>query len=408
MSQSSVSISTDSSPRQNQAGVFFLINLAALIGAFLVSAQIRTRLPWGNALGAEYDPVPLLFYPVLLIALLAAYGIARLSGMTPLGRTLNDRRHYRVLLLAIMIAALGALIVVPDLSQLQLIYFVVLSVITGFCVIFYPGKISVSEDRLLIGDYLRRLWDSRYLLRLWLGYNVQARYTQTILGILWIILLPLATSAVLALAFSEFLRVQIDVPYISFFLSGLVTWSLFSQGVLTGMRSILAATGLINQINFPREVLVLLALGEVLVDFLFTFAAMILINALNGIFPNIYWIYLPFLIFVLVTFTLGLMLILSCLSMLVRDIPQLVGVVLQLMFYLTPLIYPIDRIPDQFRILLLLNPLAGVIQGFRDVIVYARPPDLLTLYYPFVAGLVLLYAGYSYFKAHEEMLADVI
>ena len=110
--------------------------------------------------------------------------------------------------------------------------------------------------------------------------------------------------------------------------------------------------------------LVILALGEALVDFLFTFAAMILINVLHGIFPNIYWIYLPFLIFVLVTFTLGLMLILSCLSMLVRDIPQLtVGVVLQLMFYLTPLIYPIDRIPDQFRVLLLLKSAGGSNSG---------------------------------------------
>jgi ABC-type polysaccharide/polyol phosphate export permease len=275
-------------------------------------------------------------------------------------------------------------------------------------VVLYPGRLSISEDRLLIGDYLSRLWASRHLIRLWLGFNVQTRYSQTVLGILWIVLLPLATAAVLSLAFSQFLRVQLDVPFISFFLSGLVPWGVFNQGVLTGMRSVLAAGGLINQINFPREVLVLLALGEVVVDFLFTFAAMVVINAINGIFPNLYWLYLPFLFFVLVSFTLGLMLFLSSISMFVRDVPQLVGVALQLLFYLTPLLYPVSSIPDRFRVLLLLNPLAGLIQAFRDVIVYARPPDLLTLYYPFVAGVVLLYAGYSFFKAREESFADVL
>jgi lipopolysaccharide transport system permease protein len=385
-----------------------MLNLAVLVGAFLVSAQIRVRLPWGNPLGAGYDPVPLGFYGVLVAALGVAYASASLAAHSPFRGWFNPRRHFRVLVVAIGATLAGSLLALPDLSQLQLSYFTVLAVIIGLAVVVYPSRVSVSEDRLAVIDDLAKLWEARHLLRLWLRFNVQTRYSQTILGILWIVLLPLATSFVLALAFSQFLRVQLDVPYVVFFLSGLVHFGLFQQGVFTGMRSIIGASGLINQVNFPREVLVLLALGEALIDTLFTFAAMLIVNALHGILPNLNYVYLPFLFFVLVTFTLGLMLILSCLSMFVRDIPQLVAVVMQLLFYLTPILYPVESIPAQFRVLLLLNPIAGLIQGFRDVIVYNRPPDLVTLYYPFVIGLVLLFAGYSYFKANDEAFTDLL
>jgi lipopolysaccharide transport system permease protein len=254
--------------------------------------------------------------------------------------------------------------------------------------------------------HLSRLWKSRFLLTLWLRYNIQARYTQTILGIMWIIMMPLSTAFVLALAFSEFLRIQFAVPFVAFFLTGLLPWGLFSQGILTGTRSVVSSLGLASQVNFPREVVVLLALGESLVDMVFTFAATLVINAFYGIWPNLYYIYLPLLLFILVCVLLGLMLFLSCLSVVIRDIPQLVAVILQLLFYVTPILYPTENIPDKFRILILLNPLASLIQAFRDVILYSRAPDIATLVYPLAVGLVLLYLGYNYFKAHEEHLVD--
>jgi ABC-type polysaccharide/polyol phosphate export permease len=102
------------------------------------------------------------------------------------------------------------------------------------------------------------------------------------------------------------------------------------------------------------------------------------------------------------------MLLVSYLSVLVRDIPQLVGVILQFMFYLTPIIYPIDRIPSDYQFIFLINPLAPLIGGIRDIVIYERVPDLFSLVYPLVAGLILLYIGYTLFKANEDILADMV
>ncbi|MFN7210318.1 MAG: ABC transporter permease, partial [Aggregatilineales bacterium] len=138
----------------------------------------------------------------------------------------------------------------------------------------------------------------------------------------------------------------------------------------------------------------------------FTFLAFVVVNALNGIYPSATWLYLPPLLFILICFTLGLMFFLSSLSLMIRDIPQLAAVVMQLLFYLTPILYPVQNVPEQFRFIFIINPLGLIVQAFRDVTVYGRAPDALSLYYPLVAALTLLYMGYAYFKANESRLAD--
>lgn len=283
-----------------------------------------------------------------------------------------------------------------------------MAVIVGVLVIVLPGRFNPSSTGSDVFAALDRLAENRSLLGLWLRYNIEARYSQTILGILWIVLLPLSTAGVLALAFSQILRVGYDVPFVSFFFTALVFWGLFNNSIFNSMQALISRMGLINQVNFPREVIILVVIGEALVDLMFTFIALVIINALNGISPNIQWIYLPSLLLILVMFTLGLMFILSTMAVFVRDVPQLVSVALQLLFYLTPILYPVSAIPESFRFIVLINPIGLVLQAFRDVLIYARPPDPLSLYYPLVAAVVLLYTGYAYFKANEERLADMI
>jgi lipopolysaccharide transport system permease protein len=394
------------------ARVQYAANLLILIGAHLVAVQIRVKLPWGKWLGPEYDAQPPAIFGLLALSLAAAYGVAYVATRIPgVNRIAVQRfaitRQYRLLLVGVALSVLSVGVLLPDVSQLQLGYFAVVAAGLGLALIVWGGHLNPTHQPGELFVHLARLWRSRYLPILWLRYSIQSRYSQTALGILWIVLLPLATAAVLALAFSQFLRIQLDVPFIAFFLSALVPWGLFHQGILNGMQSLLGRMGLINQVYFPREVLVLLVLGEAIVDLCFTFAAMLVVNAISGILPNANFAYLPFLLLILGCFTLGLMLFASCLAVLVRDIPQLVAVGLQLLFYLTPIIYPIESIPDQFRVLVLLNPMASVIQAFRDVIVYNRPPDVETLYYPLVTALALLYLGYTFFKANEERLADL-
>jgi lipopolysaccharide transport system permease protein len=383
-----------------------IINLLVLVGAELVSFQLRVRLPWGNPLSTDYDGLSLWFWLSLLVAILLSQGVITFSEKVLTQKGVNSTRWLPQTMLSLLIALALIGVLLPSVSKLQMLYFGISSIVT--MAIIYVARAGALPSYKGLIYHLRRLFSHRDLLTLWLQLNIQARYTQTILGVIWIILLPLATSLVLSFAFAEVLNVKLDVPFVSFFLSAIVAWNLFNQGTLNMMRSILASLGLINQVSFPREILVLLAMGEALIDFVFTFCAMLIVNAFNGIWPNANYLYLPLIIAILLCFTTGLGFIISFLSVQIRDIPQLISVVLQLLFYLTPIIFPATRIPAQFRIFTLLNPLTSIIQSFRDIVVYNHPPDVVSLYYPLVIGILLLYTGYTFFKTHENRLADLL
>jgi lipopolysaccharide transport system permease protein len=117
---------------------------------------------------------------------------------------------------------------------------------------------------------------------------------------------------------------------------------------------------------------------------------------------------LPLIIGIQVIFILGLMFFISYLSVLVRDVPQLVNVLLQLLFYITPIIYPLETIPPDLRFWVQLNPMTALVRAFQAVTVYQKPPDMVSLYYPLVVGCVLLYMGYQFFKRYEKRLADML
>jgi lipopolysaccharide transport system permease protein len=214
---------------------------------------------------------------------------------------------------------------------------------------------------------------------------------------------------VMNIVFSELLRVSTgDAPYISFLLVGLASWGLFNQAISAGMRSILNAMGLVSQIYFPREIIVLSALGEAGVDAFIMFLTTIVIDLFVGVYPNVYFVFLPLLIVIQLAFSLGLMFIVSWLSVLVRDVPQLVSVLLQIVFYLCPIIYPTSVIPERFRPLIMLNPLAALIEAYRAAMIYNQPPHLMSLLYPGALALGFLVFGYRLFKTNEDRFADMV
>jgi ABC-type polysaccharide/polyol phosphate export permease len=256
---------------------------------------------------------------------------------------------------------------------------------------------------------IRTLSNNRALLGLWIRYNVTSRYSQTTLGILWIVILPVTTALILSFVFSYiFQNREIgDVPFIAFFLSGLMFWSFFTQGVLNGTVSIISKLGLISQVYFPREILVITKLGEALIDLVFVFVVTLVINAIVGVYPNFNFIFLPLLLGIQIAMMLGIMFFLSYLTVFVRDIQQLTTVSTQMLFYLTPIMYPLTILPAILAdVLGLLNPMAPLIDAYRDVILHNQSPDFTSLFIPLVLSIVLLYNGYMFFKANERKLAD--
>lgn len=388
-----------------KALIIYFTTLALAVGAMLIAIQTRLRIVAGKPLGDEYTAQPPALFLIMLLATAAAvaavYSLRRSSEWSRAAR-------FGSLLLTVLITGAITAAVLPDVSLLQLGYFGIFGLVLGMLTILWPPTLKLRGKPTTIFVHLRHLWENRVLLRMWVVYNVRSRYSQTILGIVWIVLLPLATSSILAFVFSRIIRVVDigNVPYVTFFLSAMVSWHWFSQGVLNGTGSLLHAMHLMTQVYFPREIVVIVRLGEAIIDFAFTFAAMVLINAVLGVWPNVNYLYLPVVFAIQLCFILGLMFFLSYITVIVRDIPQLVSVGLQLLFYMTPILYSVNTIPQELRFLVLINPLALLIDAYRTIITYNIPPDPVNLYYPAVIAGVLLYTGYVFFKANERRLAD--
>ena len=386
-----------------------MAQFAVLTGGTLLSVQLRLQVRLGQEVGSDYHAQTIFLYGLLALSVLIVHAIKTLPKQPKLIRRLISTNHpFRQYLVALVLSAGSILIFLPDISQLQVLYYVCFGCVLGMLSIALPFRMYVGKPNSSLPSDVRGVWAKRSLLLIWLSFNIQTRYSQRILGILWIVIIPISTAVVLTIAFTQFMRIQLDVPFISFYLAALIPYTIFSNGVMLSTAAITNRLGIVTQVYFPREILVLLVVGELLVDFLFTFLAMLLVNAFSGIFPNVYFLYIPFLVLIIVLISFGFMLMISSLTVLVRDIPQLISVAMQLIFFLTPVIYPIETIPERFRFFFLINPIASIIQAFRDIIVYARSPDWVSLYYPIVFAGMIMILGYATFKSIEDEMADIL
>jgi ABC-type polysaccharide/polyol phosphate export permease len=256
---------------------------------------------------------------------------------------------------------------------------------------------------------VRDLWQRKSLLNLWLWFNIEANYTDSKLGLLWVILNPLSMTLVYTIAFSELLGIRGPrggIPFVSFYLTGITLWHLFNSGVSSSSLIIQRQMSLINQAQFPREILLLSRMGEQLVEFTITFVLMLIINAFNGIWPNQMFVYLPLLLISAIAMTQGIMFIVSPISVFIRDVPQLISSALRLFFFLTPVIYPVELVPEHLRFLVLLNPVALLIEEYRRIILYAELPSINSFGYLLSLSLLILLIGFVFFKSNEDKLAD--
>jgi ABC-2 type transport system permease protein len=384
----------------------YLVDLVVVLTAYLVATYWRQELPFGKFVGFNYEWHSPKLYVTIALSLAVAYALRVALHDAPF---LRSSAHFRTLLAGIIFVCLGVTVLLPHQSTLQKGYFFLLAVVFSMLVVPIHDDPQRVERIPSLWESLKRLWTARSLLRMWVQYSVHSRYSQAILGVLWIILLPLSTAFVMSVVFSQIMRVHTgNAPFIAFFLAGSVPFSLFSQSISGGMRSILGAMGLINQIYFPREIIVVSALGEALVDAFFMFCAMLVIDALFHVLPNVDYVFLPLIIVIQIALSLGLMLLTSWLTVLIRDIPQLVSVLLQILFYLSPIIYPSNIVPHRYQFLINLNPIGLLIVAYRDIIVYDRQPDWFSLIYPAALALAVLIFGYRQFKAHEDRFADMI
>ena len=380
----------------------YLTDLALLFAAYVVAVHHRRSLPFGSRTALEgwwHDPMPLV---VIGLALAITH-----AARVPLKTSRNGR--FLAPLSAVALAAIGLSIAPEHYSRLLTIYFAGTALLFVALVVPLPGAWTIAAEQHGLGASVRKLWARRGLLRLWVLFNVRSRYAQTALGLLWVILLPLASALVMSLVFSRLMRAPVgNVPFIAFLLAGLTPWNFFRQCLGNSSRALVTSMGLMNQVYFPREIIVLATLGEALVDMSVMFGTMLVVNAIVGIWPNPWFVFLPVIILVQTIFMLGLMLILAWLGALIRDVPNLVQLALQIIFYLCAVIYPAKIVPTNYRWLITINPIAVLITAYRDIIVYDHAPNWLSLFYPAAFGVVILVYGYRLFKTKEDNVADLL
>lgn len=239
--------------------------------------------------------------------------------------------------------------------------------------------------------------------------TIKARYQQSVLGGAWAVVQPAAAAIIFSLVFTRFVPIDTSgIPYIVFSYSALVPWTLFGGSVMDMVESLVGNMNLIGKIYFPREVLpVAMGLARLL-DFAIAFAILVLLMIFYSM-PifTVYWLYLPFIILVQMLFALGLGLAGAALNVFYRDIRHLVALGLQMWLYASPIIYPVSAVPEQYRTIYFLNPMAGILTAYRDVLLYQQPPGPY-IWPAVVISLLVLAGGYWLFRRVEPRFADVV
>lgn len=258
-------------------------------------------------------------------------------------------------------------------------------------------------------DNLKTFWRYRELLYNLTSREIKARYKQSILGYFWVILNPFLQMIVMTFVFSIIARIpSLGVPYAVFLYVALLPWNFFSTSLLSSVNSLVGNSSLITKIYFPREILVYATVAAKIIDVLLASTVLILFMIYFNIPVRISIVWVPFIFLIQLIFTLGLSLILSAFNLFYRDVQYLLNLVVLLWMYLTPVIYPVEMVPDQYRFILSLNPMAVFINAYRQVILGGSQPNLYSLGIGAVFALCIFLLGFSLFKKLEGVFSDVV
>jgi len=256
---------------------------------------------------------------------------------------------------------------------------------------------------------LRELLAYRELLITWVGRDLKVRYKQSLMGAAWAILQPLSATIIFAIIFSRFVRVPTGgIPYPIFYYSALLPWAFLSSSITFGVSSLVNNMNLVTKIYFPREILPIASVLASFVDFLIASLIFVGMMLFYRVPVGLSIVTLPVLVLIQVVLTVGIVLAASAMNVYYRDIRFVVPVGLQLWMYLTPIIYPVTLVPERFRGLYMLNPMAGLIDSYRRVILKAQWPNPFYLVTAAAISLLIFAVAYTYFKRSEALFADII
>ncbi len=259
----------------------------------------------------------------------------------------------------------------------------------------------------MIFKHLKELYSYRNLIWQLAWSDFKLRYKNSMLGYLWSLLEPLLMLLVLYEVFTNIMKNQIE-HYQLFLFVGLILWGFLSRSTNSGMFSIVEKAGIVKKIYFPRDIFVISSCITALLMSIFESLVFIMFMVFYRIPISINLVYAPLILIFLCAISLGLSLALSALNVFYRDVQFIWQVLLQIGFYLTPIIYSIDVFPTNFQRFVLLNPIARIIISARDTVIYSSPAKMEDLLYMLLSSIVFLVVGYIIFFRFESRFAEEI
>ena len=268
----------------------------------------------------------------------------------------------------------------------------------------------IGPARVWSSDELRELWSYRELLYLLVWRDVKVRYKQTVFGAGWAILQPLMTMVVFTVIFGGFAKIEAPggLPYPIFSFAALLPWGYFSQAITRSSASLVGSANLVSKVYFPRLIIPIAAAIAPAVDFAVASIVLLGMMAWYGIAPGWGALLLPAFLLLAFLTALSIGLWLTALNVKYRDVGHTIPFLVQIWMYASPVAYPIDLVPEQWRLLYSLNPMVGVIEGFRWGLLGRTAPDFQIMGVSLAAVVVLLVGGVAYFRRTERVFADVI
>jgi lipopolysaccharide transport system permease protein len=254
----------------------------------------------------------------------------------------------------------------------------------------------------------KELWNYRELLYTFVARDIKVRYKQTVLGASWAIIQPLFMMVVFTLFFGNLAKIPSDnIPYPLFSYSALLPWTLFAEGITRSTTSMITNSSIMTKVYFPRMIMPFSGILSPLVDFSIAFFILIGMMLYMGFVPTANIIWLPAFILLAILTSFGVGLWLSAFNVKYRDFQYTLTFVIQLWLFASPVVYPSSMLPEQYRAIYGLNPMAGVIEGFRWALLGTNPPSSM-IWVSVIVVLTLLISGAFYFKRMEQSYADIV
>jgi len=261
---------------------------------------------------------------------------------------------------------------------------------------------------------LPALWNYRYFVLSSIQGEFRARFVRSKLGALWMVINPLAQAIILALVLAEVMGAKLPgmandkFAYAVYLMSGMLAWALFTEMISRCLTLFIDNANILKKIAFPRICLPLIVAGSVLLNNVLLFLAIIIVFGLLGHVPGAQVAWVPLLMLVTLALAMGIGLILGVLNVFVRDVGQVVPVVLQLGFWFTPIVYSPNILPDNMRPILDMNPMTTVVQGYQNAMLFNTSPDFASLGWLVLATFLLLGVSLIMFRRASAEMVDVL